>query len=288
MVVAAGCWTPPTPTAGELERGLVYMFPGIEGSDWSLQEAYAGLRDAGLDRAVRVYKWPDGSNGYLNLTALERNRREARDVVAELANYRRTHATQPIDLVGYSGGGGMAVLVAEAVPNDLRLRDVVLVHAAVSPRYDLSRVMDRIDGRLVSLCADTDWLILGAGTSVFGTIDRYHGSAAGRVGFEIEQALPDPADRKRFVEFRWNLEEAELGEFGQHGQILMRGWNRTRVAPWLVNDTEVQAPIKPAATRYIRSARLGPPAIRDTEASGDANPLGRESTNSGLNQPARA
>jgi pimeloyl-ACP methyl ester carboxylesterase len=228
-----GCWTPPRATPSQVSHGMVWIFPGVEGGQWSVRPAYRALRDAGVDAAIEVFDWQRFGGTLANLMDYEGNRSRAQAVADQIALYAAAHPGGPIDLVGYSGGGGMAVFVAEALPPEVRLRHVVLVQPALSPDYNLTTALRHLDGQLYHFYSPQDWVILGAGTEVWGTMDRANVESSGKVGFDAERAVPDPALRARLVQRRWEPEMRRSGHFGGHIPILGYEWNRTYVAPLL-------------------------------------------------------
>lgn len=232
-----GCWKPPASMQAQAERGLVWIFPGIEGGEWPMAAAYQALRDAGIDGEIRVYNWWR-LNPLANLTEYEHNRRRAVEIASEIVHYQRQHPGAPVDLIGYSGGGGLAVFVAEALPERARLRLVILVQAAISPDYDLRPALRRIDVRLVNLYSPLDALVLGVGTSVFGTMDRKNVSAAGSVGFDVERAVSDPSLRYKLEQVPWRLEALLTGHLGTHLGKAAYEWNRRYVVPYLTRAGE--------------------------------------------------
>ena len=56
---------------------------------------------------------------------------------------------------------------------------------ALSPTYDLSRALRAVRREMVVFWSPLDVIILGAGTRVFGTIDRVKTASAGLVGFRV-------------------------------------------------------------------------------------------------------
>lgn len=230
-----GCWRPHTPTEAELNRGLIYIFPGIEGGPWSMAAAYRAFRDAGVESAIRIYEWPDGAAALTNLMSHERNRLEAARIAADIAAYRRAFPRQPIDLVGYSGGGGMAVMTVEALPSDVRVRNVILVQAALSREYDLTNLLWHVDGRLVNFHSPRDWVILGVGTRVCGTMDRTRGPAAGKDGFDLKRAVADESLHDCVEQVSWNVGMLWTGHYGGHYPIVLGEWNRRYIAPYLIS-----------------------------------------------------
>ena len=237
-ICCAGCGHTPAPTVRQTEVGLVYLLPGIEGGPWSLQWARRAFRDAGVESEIRSYSWKRPFGTLDNLTDYEGNRARAATLADEIATYRQQHAAAVIDIVGYSGGGGLAVMVAEALPEQVRLRNIVLVQAALSPNYDLTPALAHVAGKLVNFYCPTDWLILGVGTKLFGTMDRAKTTSAGKDGFDLECAVLDPAVRARVEQHRWKPEMLRTGHLGNHASILLYSWNKRYVAPYLLTPTE--------------------------------------------------
>ena len=236
-----GCWTPPRATPNELSRGMVWIFPGVEGGQWSMQPSYRALRDAGFNGAISVFDWLRLGGTLPNLMDYDGNRERTRAVAAQIAQFHAAQPGAPIDLVGYSGGGGMAVFTAEDLPADVRLRHIILVQPALSPDYDLTRALRHVDGHLYHFYSPQDWLILGAGTEVWGTMDRKNVESSGKVGFDAERAVPDPALRARLVQRGWEPEMRTAGHYGGHAPILGYEWNRRYVAPLLAPHADVPA-----------------------------------------------
>jgi pimeloyl-ACP methyl ester carboxylesterase len=231
-----GCCNPPGPTARQAERGLVWMLPGVEGGPWSMYWAHAAFRDAGVKSEIRIFEWQRPFGPLRNLTDYEGNRRKATEIAEEIAGYRQEHPGGPIDLVGYSGGGGLAIMVVEALPESVRLRNVVLAQPAISPDYDLTTALSRIDGKLVNFYSPYDWLILGVGTRLFGTMDRRQVASAGKERFNLELAVHQPALRAKVEQRSWELRMVGDGHFAGHFGILSYWWNRRHVAPYLLDE----------------------------------------------------
>lgn len=238
LLAAMCCGCAPTLSEIQLQEreGLIWMFPGVEGGPLALTDARRAFRDAGVKSRIRTHDYGRPFGLFANLMAYDSNRRAAKDIAAQILEYRVKHPDAPIDLVGYSGGGGMAVMVAEAVAEDVRLHNVILCQPAISPAYNLSEALRRIDGTLVNLYAPNDWFMLGLGTSLFGTMDRQYVSAAGKVGFTEPLILDDPVLGAHFQQQKWTPDLISKGHGGMHTGILTYGWNLNTVAPWLVTD----------------------------------------------------
>lgn len=269
-----GCWTPPRPTDMQRDRGMIYMFPGVEGNEWSLKGAHDALRDDGAAQAIYVFNWGRVVGMLGNLMAEEGNREKANQVAQEIIAYRAQYPDAPVDLIGYSGGGGMAVFVAEALPADVRLRNVVLVQCALSPTYDLTPTLERLTGELITFHSPSDWLILGAGTEVYGTMDRVYVSSAGRVGFDLERAVRNPQLRARVRQITWSSDMLwETGHSGGHLPILSYSWNREYVAPLvrIPNASAAQPPVFDGAQSVSFAASARPSTAASFAVSGDSD-----------------
>lgn len=209
------------------------LLSGIEGGALSMVLAKQAIIDAGVPGEVRVLEWGMPLGGLNNLVEYDRNRHVARKLVQELVEYRRMRPRGPINIVGYSGGGGMAVMLAEALPESVHVRSVLIVQGAVSRDYDLTRVLQHVDGRVVNFYCPSDSVVLGMGTQVWGNMDRGKGPAAGKDGFLLDLAVPNPALRAKVVQVAWTQEMMRSGHFGGHVECLGYQWNRDFVAPWL-------------------------------------------------------
>lgn len=237
LVTLGGCLPPSAPTTVQQRQGLIWVFPGVEGDAWQVARACHAWRSAGVQSAIEVYDWDRPFALLLNLVQHERNRREARRMAGRIAEYRARHRDTPIDLVGYSGGGGMAIMVAEALPAQVRLRHIILAQPALSPEYDLSLALTHVDGKLVHFYNPHDWLILGAGTRLFGTMDRRKVFSSGKVGFDLERAVPDANLRTKVEQISWTREMLYLGHLGGHTGMFAYRWNLRNVAPYLLPES---------------------------------------------------
>lgn len=223
---------PPQATPAQSRNGLVMMVPGIRGDRGLLYWAAHGLADAGVERELRIYDWYRFPS-LANLVDLDRNRAHAQRIAAELTSYHAEHPSGTIDVIGYSGGGGLAVMAVEDLPAHVAVRNLILVQAAISPDYDLTRALARVRGRVVNLYCPGDWFVLGLGTRLFGTIDRRFVASAGKCGLDLQKSVPNAADRERVIQRTWTRDMIGAFHFGGHVGIVMYDWNKVFVAPYL-------------------------------------------------------
>lgn len=235
-------------TAKRLDRGLVVVLPGIEGPSVWNRDLVLGLDEGGVDCAIRRHVWgtPVPGGFLINLTDIERNRREADRLRDDLVAYMTKFPGRPVQLVGHSGGAGIALLATERMPADSPVTAIVLLAASVSPEYDLRPALGKTSQCITNCYSERDSILLGPGTTIAGTIDREFGESAGKVGFAGRPAIL-PVDRRRFAaleQWKWTQAMAQLGNDGGHF-----GWtNRRFVREWLA----------PRVRRYLASTPSGP------------------------------
>ena len=232
VLAMAGCSELRPPTDDELARGYILLLPGIGSHGFHMAPMITGLREGGVNRAIDLDVWgkrPFGS--MVNLTNYEANHKESLRLAGKVEEYRRAHPDAPITIVGYSGGAGMAVFTAEALPEDVALDRIVLIGAALSPHYDLSKAISRCSRGVVSIYSELDWATLGAGTEMLGTMDRQKTASAGYIGFRNpnDQLLA----RNGLTQIPWVPAWRKLGHAGNHTGYLSKWWARDVLAPQL-------------------------------------------------------
>ncbi|MHC4441990.1 MAG: serine aminopeptidase domain-containing protein [Planctomycetota bacterium] len=230
MAASTGCFQPEPITREQLQRGYVVMLPGVESGAWQFQGTIQGLREGGVARAIEVIEWGVRPFGSLpNLTDLPANRRRARDIAVQIGQYHAKYPDRPITLIGYSGGGGLAVMVAEALYEPVMLDRLILLAPALSPHYDLSKALAKCSHGCVNFYSKGDFWTLGVGTSSFGTIDRKYTKSAGHVTFQVPQSTS--TDQSALKQIAWTKDWIKLGHGGGHTGWLAKDWARKILAP---------------------------------------------------------
>lgn len=184
------------------------------------------LRAGGCPHAMETFDWTDGHNGLPALWHAQGSTEPAEQLAGRIVELARRTPWRPIDLTADSSGGGVALAALAQLPPDVRVRTVVLSSPAVSRGYDLGPALAHVDGRLISFRSGGDWVILGLGTWLFGTVDGRHESGAGRVGFDATVA--------KLVQIDYDPAWADAyGHGGHHAQSLAPRFARGYVAPLL-------------------------------------------------------
>ena len=255
LLGSAGCRVPGHMRSAErIRRGMVFVLPGIEGrSVWNLNIAL-GLDEGGVTSAIDIFDWTTGMPaGYLiNLTDLERNRRQARLLADKIVAHREKYPGSPVHIIGHSGGGGVAVLALEALPPGRQIDMVILLAPALSPDYDLTSALRRTRHGICNFYSEYDVGLLKVGTSIFGPIDRHYGPSAGAVGFELPADADDSARamyRRRLRQIAWEKQLRQHGADGSHIGWASRRFAREYLAPLIMRNE---------AARPIPAPRRGP------------------------------
>lgn len=222
---------PPGPTAGR-ETGLVLVADGIGGFDLGVLGLRYAASWAGLGHRVEAVAWCHGfGRWYRDLANTRNHAARAAEVVAIVEGFRRERPGAPVYLVGKSGGTGIIIRALEALPEGA-VESAVLLASALSPRYDLSRALRAVRREVVAFWSPLDVFLLGAGTAVFGTIDRVHAPAAGLIGFR-RPAAGDPAQYAKLRQVRWRPRMGRAGYLGGHVGPDNPRFLRTYVVPLL-------------------------------------------------------
>lgn len=223
-----------------LDQGYTLVLPGIEGcSPHNISIAH-GLVDGGHSSAIEIYDWTTGSWVLFpyHLTSFERNHEQARQIARRIIAYQNEYPGRPVRLIGHSGGGAMAVLVLEELPEDHKVTQAVLLSAALDPDHNLCRALRRTRDGIWNLHSPLDIFYLRAGTAALGTIDRIHTSAAGAVGFRVPTCLSAQEVqlyKDKLTQVPYQSQMLMAGSFGGHRAFVGRRFVKDWLAPLMVN-----------------------------------------------------
>jgi len=221
---------------GRLEHGYTIVLPGVEGKSFANSNLAQGLKNAGYPGAIEIDNWTTGSFLLfpVHLRNLERNRREAWRIAQKIIIYQDRYPGRPVHLIGHSGGGGLALLALEALPPGRKVTSATLLQAAVSPRYDLSDSLSKTEAGLWNLYSPLDVVVLGAGTSLLGTVDGQHTPAAGLIGFrEPSESEPLNLEAAKLHQVRYDWRMLAKGNLGGHLGPTWIGFSHSYLSPLL-------------------------------------------------------
>ena len=251
----------PYVTSERLERGLVVVLPGIEGRSVFNENICRGLDDGGVNYAIELVDWTSGLGPLYNLRAEQRNREQARRIAEMVVRYRMGYPGRPVLLVGQSGGGAMAVWIAEALPPGQQVEGLILLAATLSPEYPLDDALAKSRLGILSSSSDRDWVFLVLGTAAAGTMDGEHSASAGNSGFVV----PDKGPRAKLYhdklhQIHWTPQMADTGNWGMHLTSGTARFVSLYVAPFVLSDTWSDAVTDKILRRQRVATRDEPPA----------------------------
>jgi pimeloyl-ACP methyl ester carboxylesterase len=213
---AAGCadtLNGPYTTPAMMDKGIVYILPGIQGLDYHYTAIRRGLQEAGLQCAIKIQPW--GSQIPIvrlavNETDVAANRAWGQTLAREIQAYQQKYPGRPIHMIGQSGGGAICVFTAESLAKAgaPRIDRLVLLDASLSADYDLRPTMKQCRKGIVNFYNLRDVAVLGLGTAEFGNLDGGHGESTGPSGFttdlarlhqvRVTQEMVCPSERAHF------------------------------------------------------------------------------------------
>lgn len=257
VVANSGCVVSDLSTADRMKNGLVIVLPGIEGRSKYNADIARGLDDGGVPCAIQIFDWgrdlPLGS--LVNLMDYSGNQHQAHLIAKRIMTYQDEHPGMPVHLVGHSGGGGLAVLALEALPPERKVSSTLLLAAAISPDYDLTEALSGTEKGIWNFYSGSDIGYLRVGTTIFGTIDRKHTSAAGAVGFERKYA------KLHSVAYRRAMNNS--GHSGSH-----TGWSKRQfVALWLAPVINAAGDARAGYQIRLDDRALAPPTASGPQSS---------------------
>jgi pimeloyl-ACP methyl ester carboxylesterase len=231
LLNGACSYQPPVERA-DLERGYIMLFTGVE-CHGSYHEGFVrGLREGGIDCAIDVNEWGHKPFGtFRNLRNYVENREIAGRAAERIVAYAQTHPGRPVTVIGYSGGGAMALFLAEKLPEGFQVDRIILTAPAISPDYDIGPALGHSRQGIVSFYSPQDWFMAGIATEIWGTMDRRQTATAGHTGFR--DGSGELLVHEDLTQISWIPQWRRLGHDGGHSGWRSRAWAREILAPML-------------------------------------------------------
>lgn len=237
-------------TEGPLDREVVFVLDGVGGFQLAPLALRRALRTPESAVGSVLFRWQTAVPGEFltDLMQLRRNRLMGLQLARRILAFRRCHPQTVLHLVAFSGGVGVAVFACEWLRGRGGLETFIMACPALSPEYNLAPALRSVV-RSYALVSHRDWLILGIGTRVLGTMDRRFSRAAGYVGFRIPTNITSDQigryNRLRFI--RWTPALKAVGHHGGHFAWARPPFLREHLLPLLRGKPKLAAErVKPA------------------------------------------
>ena len=226
-------------TPDRLTNGLVIILPGIEGESQLNRDIRRGLVNAGVHRALPIYAWgrPIPLAGVLlNQVDFLGNRLAGARIANMITEYQDDHPGNPVYIIGHSGGGGVAVFAAEAMPEYRKIDGLILLSASISTAYDLTKALSRCKCGITNFYNTADTALLGLGTIVMGNVDGTHGPSAGLMGFDRPSGTASSAKRLAYSKlYQVSVTSAMAGGDSPHTAATKPSFVARYVARWVLS-----------------------------------------------------
>ncbi len=201
------------------DREVIMLLDGVGGFQFIPLLVRKVLRDADAPISSTWFRWQTLIPGLMlvDLMWRSRNQRQAEILAEKLLALQRNHTAAKIHIIAYSGGTGVAVFALELLKGRVPIESLLLFAPALSPTYNLAPAMSGVQRAFVMTSRKDTWL-LGAGTRIFGTMDRKPVRAAGMVGFVVPAGL-SAEDQKAYARIRvveWCEDFRRYGHSGGH------------------------------------------------------------------------
>jgi hypothetical protein len=202
------------------KQGFVLVADGIGGLDLCGIALRAVLRAERLPYIIQLFRWGHGmGRWHADLTDAVNRDTKAQLIAETIRQFKIDQPSVPVYIVAKSGGAGVVVKALERL-GEQTVERVILLAPAVSPGYDLARALRTVRREIVVFWSPLDVFILGAGTRLFGTIDRVKSVSSGLVGFQVP-SVDGTDDARNLVysklrQVRWRPRMAATGYFGGH------------------------------------------------------------------------
>lgn len=227
-------------TDQRLERGMVVILPGIEGPSGFNRDIRRGLVSAGVPYALPIRAWgnPIPLLGiFLRQVDIIGAHIAAADIRDEIVQYQDAHPGAPVYLVGHSGGGAIAVLVADKMPEERNVQGVVLLSASISSAHDLTNALRHCEYGIVNFHNHDDGLLLLVGTTIAGNVDRLHGPAAGLIGFDWPEDRHSELRKQAYTKLYQRELTRDMTLGGEpHTVVTQPPFVATYIAPWVLRS----------------------------------------------------
>lgn len=241
-LMGTGCSGPTNPndlnaawtTPRQMDVGIVYILPGIQGVDYHYKNLRSGLGGAGIKCAIKIEPWGTHIPGIglaINETNTSDDRQWARKIARQVQDYQHQYPGRPVYLLGQSAGCAIAIFTAEelAKAKAAPVEGIIMLDASLSTDYDLTMAMGQSRKGIVNFYNLRDVAMLEVGTRVFGNVDGGHGDSAGRTGF---------ADGKYPKLYQVRVTREMVGGTARpHFADTSAAFASRYIAPWIMGQT---------------------------------------------------
>ncbi len=142
------------------EKGYVFYLDGVggetAGKNWS-ESVKQGLLDGGFQGTGEVFTWEKGSGLEVNNGTSESYKRKRADELSwDIEDKVEEFPEAPVEIIGRSGGGEVALYALEVLPETVQVENVILLGSSLPEDYDLTEALKRVKVSLTVFKSPTD------------------------------------------------------------------------------------------------------------------------------------
>lgn len=237
------------------DREVVMLLDGVGGFQFIPLLVRKVLRDGEMPVSSTWFRWQMPVPGLMlvDLMWRSRNQRRAELLARKLEALRRSAPDSRLHVIAYSGGTGLAAFALELLQGRVPIETLLLFGPALSPGYNLAPMMHSVRRAYVMTSRRDTWL-LGAGTRIFGTMDRRRVRSAGMVGFVVPDNLSAEERQaySRIQVIEWSESFREYGHSGGH-----TGWAQVPFLQRHLRALLDGRPLLPVRPLYLGTQSVG-------------------------------
>jgi hypothetical protein len=250
-IFASGCASKPTglpqpmpDREARMKRGYIYYLDGAGGGtakkNWS-EGVKDGVLAAGYRGAGEMFSWETGQGMIKDQEeSVARGRAKAKELALEIQKREAAYPNAPVELLGFSAGTAIAIFALEALPESVKVQNVVLLGASISRDYDLTKALKHVRGHFYVYTSTHDEMV-GFLMKFTGSADRKRNDPGADITGFVLPAGANAATRKlyaqKIVTIKWTKELEADGDYGHHFDNIKMAFIRDHVAPLLMGRT---------------------------------------------------
>lgn len=235
------------------ENGLIVYVPGAGNVDRGEIGLQKGLDRLGYRGAFVTLHWTYSYNIMIDQSVRAFARLASKHLASVLQEYEDRYPGREVNIVGLSAGTAISVWALEDLRPEYRIKNLVLLSGSLSYDYDVSRALERIDGKIYNYYSMTDAVLIGA-MKFTGTLDgKLLTDGIGAVGFE------PPFETDRIVNTPWTPDFEKYGYLGGHLDVTAPDFVEHFIAPQITSPSTLAKRDGAAATLAGSAAPAGSP-----------------------------
>ncbi len=134
------------------EQGYVFYLDGVGGAtaekNWS-GSVKEGLTEGGYQGTSEIFTWEKGAGIQANRDAsVAYKRKRADELTWEIEDRLEEFPGAPVEIIGFSAGCDVVLYALEALPESVKVDNVVLLGATIDDGRDLTKALKRVKASL--------------------------------------------------------------------------------------------------------------------------------------------